>query len=185
MPAALGQQDETTVGDVEHPVLRRLHRYWLEKRGDRANPSRADIDPTEIPTLLPHVLLVDALDQGSKFRFRLVGTAVAQGTDPTGAFLHDAAPKGPYGQHINALYARAARLAVPFYTEFCYGHSDRGGPQSIHRLFLPLSEQEQDINMLLVGQIAESPAEISRSAWQLPPQKFRPKHLVVVDVPTL
>ena len=181
MAAQLEQPEALVVGDIDHADLRRLHRYWLGKCAGRAQPARADIDPTEIPELLPFVMLVDVLEQGRQFRFRLVGTAVARGRDPTGRFLHEAAPKGLYGHHINALYAQAFRLALPYYTAFSYDFPSRGGPQSIRRLFLPLAEKAGEVNMMLIGQIAESPAEIQYSPWQQPPTRFHAEQLVVVE----
>jgi hypothetical protein len=53
-----------------------LCRYWLAKRGARSMPARSDIDPADIPALLPHIFLVHKSD--GQFRFRLVGTAVEQ-----------------------------------------------------------------------------------------------------------
>ena len=52
-------------------------------------PSRGDIDPIEIPKLLPHVQLIEAV--GERFRYRLIGTALAQafGRDYTGAYPED------------------------------------------------------------------------------------------------
>lgn len=175
------QPEALAVGDIDHADLRRLHRYWLSKRGARAHPARADIDPTEIPALLPFLMLVDVLDQGRKFRFRLVGTAVARGRDPTGRFLHEAAPKGLYGHHIRALYDQAAELALPYYSEYHYDSPERGGPRSIRRLFLPLSEPDGGLNMLLIGQIAESPADMQYSAWQAPPERFTAQQLIIVE----
>ena len=176
---------EVIVGDIDRAELRALHRYWLGKCDGRNHPARVDIDPTEIPALLPHVMLVEVLDRGRKFRFRLVGTAVARGKDPTGCFLHEAAPKGLYGHHINALYTEATELALPYYTHFTYSSSERGGPRSIYRLFLPLSDDGGQVNMMLVGQIAESPSAIEYSAWQLPPEKFRASQLVIVEASAL
>jgi hypothetical protein len=48
-------------------------------------PRRADLDPTEIPKLLPDVMLVDVLPSG-RYRYRLIGTgnARAHGVNATG-----------------------------------------------------------------------------------------------------
>ena len=37
----------------------RLYRYWWEKRGSRPAPFRADLNPVEIPDLLPIINLID------------------------------------------------------------------------------------------------------------------------------
>ena len=46
----------------EHSYLVEFLEYWRGKCDGRAMPARADIDPLEIPRLLPYVYLVDVLD---------------------------------------------------------------------------------------------------------------------------
>ena len=53
--------------------MRAAHEYWLSKRQGRLMPARADIDPVEIPTLLPYVVLIDVVEP-LNFRYRLIGT---------------------------------------------------------------------------------------------------------------
>src|SRR5690606_40981648 len=49
----------------------------LAKRGDRIMPARADMDPLELRDYLGWIVIVDVLDGGSDFYYRLVGTKVA------------------------------------------------------------------------------------------------------------
>ncbi len=58
------------------PNLQAIEDYWNGLRGDRAMPARADIDPMDIVPHLPFVGLVDVLEGGHDFRFRLLGTAL-------------------------------------------------------------------------------------------------------------
>ena len=62
------------------PRLRDGYDYWNAKRGQRAMPGRADLDPAEIKPLLPHVVLMDVLRRPQSgpldFRYRLIGTAI-------------------------------------------------------------------------------------------------------------
>jgi len=174
------QNDDPRPGGIEIAILRSLHDYWLRCRRGGGLPSRADIDPVDIPSLLPHVMLVDVLAEGPRFRFRLVGTQVAIGKDPTGRFLHEAAPKGLFGHHLGALYARAVREARPFYTVFDYRYAASRGPERIHRLFLPLSDDGEAINMLIVGHVAESNRRDQSSAWEHPPATFRERLMLVL-----
>lgn len=51
-------------------------RYWDSIRGQRPAPRREDFDPTDIPRLLANVVLLDVVDGGSDFRFRVIGEAV-------------------------------------------------------------------------------------------------------------
>ena len=76
------------------PILGETLGYWQRKRQGRTMPSRGDIDPIEIPKLLPHVQLIEAV--GERFRYRLIGTALAQafGRDYTGAYPEDVSKIG-------------------------------------------------------------------------------------------
>lgn len=52
--------------------------YWQGLRRGRWLPARSDIDPAEIPKLLPGTILVDVLRQPLDFRYRLVGSEIDQ-----------------------------------------------------------------------------------------------------------
>ncbi len=39
-----------------------LYAYWRATRGHRMMPARGDLNPGDIPTLLPHLILVDKVD---------------------------------------------------------------------------------------------------------------------------
>jgi hypothetical protein len=57
--------------DVQFPRLAALLRYWNQKRRARPMPARRDIDPIEIPSLLPIVVL--ARVKGGEVRMRIMG----------------------------------------------------------------------------------------------------------------
>ena len=62
--------------DTISPKLQRdLFVYWSGLRKGQTLPSRRDVDPLDIPTLLPYIGLIDVLG-GSRFRYRLVGTGI-------------------------------------------------------------------------------------------------------------
>lgn len=68
-----------TAGDlavIEDQRLRRLAEYWLAKRGERLIARRADIDPTEMKWILPHVWLHDIEPGTGRLRCRLAGEEV-------------------------------------------------------------------------------------------------------------
>ena len=69
--------------------------YWRLKSAGKPMPRRSDIDPLDIPKLLPHVMVVEALPSG-RYRYRLIGTenADAQGVYATGRYLDEVLP-GP------------------------------------------------------------------------------------------
>jgi hypothetical protein len=62
-----------------------LYTYWLSKRGARVMPARTDIDPADIPQLLPYLTIAEKA--GDQFRYRLKGTGVVWGGGLLAALL--------------------------------------------------------------------------------------------------
>lgn len=59
-----------------HPKAARLLDAWNTWRGDRTIPERADVDPVDIPDLLPNLILLDV--ERTDYRFRLVGEQISK-----------------------------------------------------------------------------------------------------------
>lgn len=80
---------KSDITGVQSARLRSLICYWTGKRGDRAMPARCDLDPLEIPSLLPITLLADVAD--SRARVRLLGTeaTAAYGAECRGRTLEE------------------------------------------------------------------------------------------------
>src|SRR3546814_17750804 len=68
-----------------------LYNYWKELRGSRPYPTRADIDPSMIPAVLPNIGLFDVEDAPRRYRIRLMGTQIVTwyGCDITGRHLDE------------------------------------------------------------------------------------------------
>jgi hypothetical protein len=69
-------------------------------------PCKRDVDPTEMPReLLPSLQIIDVIDGGERFRYRLVGTALvaAYGEEFTGK-CSDELLCGERLRFINELY---------------------------------------------------------------------------------
>jgi hypothetical protein len=57
--------------------LRQALEYWNGKRAGRPMPARRDLDPVEIPALLPWLMLIDVITAPAlDFSYRLIGTEV-------------------------------------------------------------------------------------------------------------
>lgn len=140
---------------VTDPRLDHALVYWRSKLAGRAMPRRADIEPTEIPRLLPDVMLVDVLSDG-RYRYRLIGTenARAHGINATGRFLDEVLPGPEYQTHVLALYDECVRERRPLYSE-CLFLSARGSAPERHTkvLFMPLSDDGEHVNMIFVIQV--------------------------------
>ena len=130
---------------------RRLHQalaYWHGKRGNRLMPSRADLDPVEIPQLLPYVILIDVSGPPPDFRYRLLGTKVVSisAGDYTGMRLADLPGKGPgsvvWDNCLETVRRRAPFSRLPPYV----------GPDPDVRpgenLLMPLSRDGESVDMI-------------------------------------
>ncbi len=60
---------------MKHAASRELYAYWQERRGKRAAPERAEIEPGAIRHVLSDAFIL-ALDSGAGHPFRLAGTRV-------------------------------------------------------------------------------------------------------------
>ncbi len=142
---------------IDHPTLAALLSYWNAKRGASPLPARRDIDPLEMGSeLLPHLVLCDLFERGTRVRFRLVGTAVVKrlGIDPTGKFLDDAATGG-YRDRLAALHRLVYCERAPVFAEsrFSWGAGRRLEAQ---HLLLPLSQGGADPAIALAGFVFRS-----------------------------
>jgi hypothetical protein len=138
-----------------------LYAYWSAKRGQRAMPSRADIDPGDLRAVLPHVLLIDVLRGGADFRYRLVGTEIERhiGRPITGRLVSETLC-GEYLGYIRSLHHRVIAEAVPVYSENNFNDGRSGFAliadfKRAYRLMLPLSRDGTKVDMLLCGQLFE------------------------------
>jgi hypothetical protein len=138
-----------------HPSLQNLYNYWDARRGTRAMPARGDIDPVDLKSVLPQLILIDVVPDARRYIYRLVGTREVEmrGGDPTGK---------PVGE---AYYAESAedtayyldcvvRTRQPMLYRGIYQPlSTRTQREDV--LFLPLSKDGEAVNMILVlGHIA-------------------------------
>ena len=66
---------------------RRVYDYWESKRAARIAPTRADIDPADLKSVLPGLVIVDVVRFPDQLVYRLVGTGAVDmrgGSNPTG-----------------------------------------------------------------------------------------------------
>ena len=156
-----------------------LYRYWLAKRADRSMPARRDLDPADIPALLPDMILVDKVD--GQFRYRLVGTAVERefGHAATGTFVGSylAAPEAAAA--MRAAYERVFAAALPVVVTFDF-KAKSGAIHNISQLVLPLSDDGADVNMAVSTLIARFDFGVTASTDWL--KGARVKVHYVIDV---
>ncbi|MBT3371217.1 MAG: PAS domain-containing protein [Rhodospirillaceae bacterium] len=150
-------------------ALRQTLDYWRRLCGQRRMPARKDLNPADIPRLLPKLMLAEvanptaktgpnshagnatasALVQAPQFRFRLVGTEVTGqfGTELTGLRLSEV-DYGAQADAVAALYRRVLDCGEPQFAriDFTLGP---GLPVQMEHLLLPLSDDGSHVNMIL------------------------------------
>ena len=138
---------------MDEEVLSDIHGYWSSLRRGRPMPARADIDPAEIPKLLPYLLLTDVLESGH-FRYRLVGTEVERsfGAPMTGRTLEELM-LGEYLAFMTGLYQRTIGEKRPIFSMSRYGGTDRDYPLFTKLVMMPLSNDGIRIDMVLSAQV--------------------------------
>jgi hypothetical protein len=137
---------------LDDPLLRAAYDYWRGKCAGRSMPRRGDIDPAEIPTLLPHILITEMLEAGTRYRYRLAGSAVTEafGRSLTGQYV-DQLMTGPYRDFIARLYRSIYLDRRCIFCESRYSGSTKPGI-STKRLFMPLSSDDRVVDQVLIIQ---------------------------------
>ena len=137
-------------------ALKTVWEYWQDKRGQRQMPARKDIDPIDIPKVLPHILLLELA--GERLRCRLIGSAVAEayGGDQTGKFLDVMVPQQRY-EVVRKIYDLVLTAARPLVGRSNFITAD-ANELRVTRLLLPLSDDGLRVNMILEGVATENPS---------------------------
>jgi hypothetical protein len=135
----------------ETAALRFLTSYWRALAGPDRLPHLKQIDPLALRPALGYVMLLDLVENGRDFRYRVYGSIVASvsGFDMTGKLLSEH-PASPYvTEFALAGYRAAVQRREPIYTE-------RHPVGAVHttrwqRVALPLVGDDGTIARILAG----------------------------------
>ncbi len=132
-------------------ILRSAFNYWQAKCGGRVMPRRRDIDPTEVPRLLPNLQITELIDHGARIRYRLTGTAIvaAYGADLTGKHF-DEVFAGRRLDYVTVNYHRVCTEKRPLLV--CNPYVGAWNATLIcTRLIMPLSDDDVNVNQCLTA----------------------------------
>lgn len=169
--AAMARSDERWVGDGGsvafdpqlHGTMRKppvrlvdlLTWYGELPRDDRGLPLKGQIQPEALWPFLGHLVLLEAVDDNTDFRYRLYGSEVAKiaRMDPTGRRLSSIAPRTPTFFIYRVTYAAALRRAEPLFSD--HHTQPYLAAERWQRLILPFADPEDpsSVRYLLVGKI--------------------------------
>lgn len=134
---------------IRHPDLLRLYDYWVSRHHGELLPSRQDLDPADFKFAVGNVTLIDVLCEPVRFRFRLIGSLMAQrmGWDLTGKMV-DEVPDAEYREGLLAAYRKMVADRQPSTT--LYERLIEGKTRRFEVLRLPLASDGKTIDMLLL-----------------------------------
>lgn len=134
---------------VKQPLVRQLIAYWLAAAGTRDMPARRDIDPAEIPRLLPFVWLCDYLPETRRFRYRLMGDHVrdAYDSNPTGRYVDEVVSPGAKGR-VDDYFSKVVELPCVLHIRGRL-YAEAKTPAQGERILLPLSSDGSQVDMIL------------------------------------
>jgi hypothetical protein len=139
----------TQEDEIESAAIRALFSYWQSKCPAGGIPRRADIDPVDIPRLMPNLLIVDIEHDPFRVKYRLVGTRIVEmtGFEFTGKYLDEIVLdnfEGPFED----CYRAACESKAPIITRIRWSLSaDIVAEYDV--CFLPLSDDGETVNMAL------------------------------------
>ena len=133
---------------VDDARLSHVLSCWQRWRGLQLWPARDDIDPFDLKQLLPNIFMVEAIEDGARFRYVLSGAAVRQQLDFELSNRHlDEIFTGEQLARITANY----RTVLSGYGHYVLQHwSQRGRPvMQFRRLLLPMAADRTRIDLVL------------------------------------
>ena len=174
MPSATAAPYKPAALPISDARLAAVFDYWLGRSKGLRLPRRSDIDPSEIPKLLPILMIVEVLSSG-RYRYRLVGTENDEGfgINATGRYLDEVLPGPEYKKHVLGLYNECVRSRRALYSESLFTSPQNRAPgRHIKVLFLPLSEDGARVNQVLVAQVFLHIDDAMRQRHFLDPRPF-------------
>lgn len=152
----------------DDPVLGPALSYWMGKRGGRSMPRKRDIDPIEIPAkILPNLQIIEVIDGGARFRYRLIGTALveAYGKDFSGLIVDELFPDGRL-DFVQGIYRSVCTSKAPVFSRNKY-HTPRNVDLFSMRIYMPLSEDDLAVQNILGVMRFEYGATVDAGLWDM------------------
>jgi hypothetical protein len=142
-----------TLEELQNPVVCEALAAWERARQGRPMPSRIDMSPRVMRGFLKHTALIQVLDGGRDFRYRVVGDAVIiqQGVALNGMTTTDLDARIPgYGAQLARAYARVLRHRTPLAYRGLYFRPADKHTFSHESIMAPLGDDGEAVDHLIV-----------------------------------
>lgn len=140
---------------TDNPILDFFLSYWTAKRGARAMPSRPEIVPSDLKEHLGWLCFIEAVGDYSDFRFRLIGSRVAEYflSDATGQTVREAYAAAEAGRaatdNVLSILRTTCVARTPMRVTGGGGEWRRHFYPDYDALYLPLSDNGTTANMVM------------------------------------
>lgn len=141
---------------IQSDVLRRLVAHWLQMRGRRRMPARADFDPLAVRYALGYLSLIEVHRDPLRFYFRLDGTKQVElfGVDCTRRYLDEAMP-AEYAAMVAASLSDVVARREPRYHRRQITLHERLMEYEV--VILPFSNDGERVDLLMTGIVPDRP----------------------------
>lgn len=151
-PPLIGWSPAT--GELPVAPLRFLNDYWRDLPKTCGLPQARAVDPLAMKPALGHIMLLDVLDGGADFRYRVYGSRIAQhsGFDMTGKRTSEIDTSKYVPVFFLCMYRAAMIRREAVYTR--HNPPARVSVRTWDRLLLPLAGDDGSVRRVLAGNVA-------------------------------
>ncbi|MFC7048118.1 PAS domain-containing protein [Emcibacter nanhaiensis] len=145
------------LGTLPCQKIRYAYQYWIAQKAETGTtPGRDSIRPSRLGIALGNVSLLESIDDGRDYKYRLYGSNIAHFArqDLQGMRLTELAARFPNkkyndGEFHLAIYQYCQASAIPCYAEYASPARQERSAWQWRRLTLPLADNKGNITMLL------------------------------------
>jgi hypothetical protein len=142
--------------ELRDALLREFYSHWNVKRGTRPFPNREDVKPTDLPELLPYMIVSDVeRDLGLRFRIRAAGAhfEATIGQNLAGTYVGECGTMPiEVSESLLGQYRQCAECGRPVLQRQTFPF--QGVNHAYERLLLPLARDRADRVDLIISAIA-------------------------------
>lgn len=140
--------------DLVTDPVRFLFKFWNGKKLDGEVGMRsAELDPLDLLPAMGYIMVLDVLDGGRDFRYRLYGSKIAEIAkfDSTGLKISETKAHPLMKAFFSTVYEAVLQRQEPIYTQ-------HNPPPNLtiatwHRIVLPLHDGDGNLDRFLVGNV--------------------------------
>lgn len=160
------------VPEADHPQVQAFADLWHGKRGTRVIPRRDDFDIEDLGPWMGFVIIMDVIDGGADFRYRLIGTGITTflRRDYSGRTVMES-DYGDARAKIVDTFRKPVQVLAPVFRSGFVGWAVDKSWRTYHSVHCPIS-REGDIPEMTIGVLVFGDDRVvgpNGSKWEVDP----------------